>query len=57
LDDVVPDRVPRRLPRLDHGRIDGHLSIAVSAGGTVFEVTQAVSASSSTLARHEGHYA
>lgn len=55
--DVFPDRVPRRLPRLDHGRIDRQQRIALSAGATISEVAKSVSASTSTLARHDEHYA
>jgi hypothetical protein len=54
--DVFPDRVPRRLPSLDHGRIDRQLRGAVAAGATISEVAKASSVSTSTLARHEQHY-
>lgn len=54
---VAPDREPRRLRRHDHGRIDRALRSAVAAGAKISEVAEAVSASTSTLARHEEHYA
>ena len=54
--DVFPDRVARRHPRLDHGQIDRHLRAAVAAGTTIAAVAKAVSASTSTLARHDEHY-
>ena len=54
---VAPDREPRRLRRHDHGRIDRALRSAVAAGAKIPEVAEAVSASTSTLARQEEYYA
>ena len=54
---VQPDRIARRLPRHDHGRIDRHLREAVASGSKISDVAKVVSASTSTLARHQEHYA
>jgi hypothetical protein len=54
--DVFPDRVPRRLFRLDHERIDRQLREAVAAGATIADVAKKTSASTSSVARHTEHY-
>jgi len=54
--DVFPDRVPRRLFRLDHERIDRQLREAIAAGSTIAEAAKIASASTSSVARHTEHY-